>query len=97
MFQEYGLSEMTYNGLKAAIPKEWRMYFSENRAELFLPLVPCVYDLCIAKVINNLSQKVYKFLAEDEIMVHGKYLKNSVVIFVMEYAILQLNTLNYIE
>ena len=73
--QQYGLTKLRYNSLKAALPKEWKVFFEENPAGTYLPLPPHNYDYCVNHKIKNLSQEVYKFLQDDVLLTHNKYLK----------------------
>ena len=75
MKQEYGIGEMRYNGLRSAIPSEWKVFFSENSKGMYMPLAPSNYDQCVAGIIVNLSWEVYKFLSEDVTLIHNKYIK----------------------
>ena len=40
-----------------------------------MPLPPQNYDLAITIYKKNLSQKIYKFLADDVMLIHNKYMK----------------------
>ena len=73
--QEYGLTVLRYNCLKAAIPKEWKEFFVKTPREKYYPLPPHNYDQCINFVWINFSRKVYKFLSDDIMLLHNKYVK----------------------
>ena len=40
-----------------------------------MPISPYNYDVCINTQGKHLSRKVYKFLAEDVMLIHNKYMK----------------------
>ena len=73
VLQEFGLTTMRYNSLKSSIPFEWKDFFQDTGKELFLPLRPHSYHKVLRE--KHLSQKIYRFIAEDVMIVHNKYLK----------------------
>ena len=72
---EYGLTVLRFNALKTAIPKEWKEYFCSWKESQFSPLPPHNYDMCVNNTIKGLSKRVYQFLSDDIMLVHGKYMK----------------------
>ena len=72
--EKYGLSVMSFNSLKAAIPGEWRNFFMSTSKYLYMPLPPHMYDICIGTKAKGWSQKVYRWLSDDVILVHNKYI-----------------------
>ena len=72
---EYGLSEIRYNSLKVAIPKEWKDFFKSGLMGAFLPVPPHNYDLACNLYGKSFSRRVYRYLADDVMLVHNKYLK----------------------
>ena len=75
MWEEYGLSKLRYNGLKKAIPKEWKDFFRQNEASLYLPVPLTKYDLCVLSGDKGFSSKVYRYIMEDVTQIHYKYVK----------------------
>ena len=72
MKREYDISTLRYNSLKAALPKEWILYFQDYRRQQYFPLAPHNYDMYITNH-KKLSQQIYKFLSEDITVLHNKY------------------------
>ena len=70
---EFGLTKLRFNSLKVAIPNEWKMYFQDNTTATYLPLAP--HNLDTHRYTTNLSNIVYKFIADDVITIHNKYIK----------------------
>ena len=75
VMEQYGLNKLRYNGLKLAIPKEWKDFFQSNPKISYLPLPPHNYDLINTVYIKGLSHKIYKFLQDDCMLIHNKYVK----------------------
>ena len=75
VWEEYGLTKLRYNSLKVAIPKEWKEFFTNNPTSTYCPIPPHNYDTCIQDKSTSLSQKVYKFLSDDAMLIHNKYIK----------------------
>ena len=75
MTQEFGLTVLRYNSLKSAIPKEYKLFFKERTAGTFLPIPPSNFDKAVTIYQKSLSKKVYKFIGEDVMIIHNKYLK----------------------
>ena len=75
VWEEYGLTQLRYNSLKCAIPKEWRDFFQEHQKSLFFPLPPHNFDVVIQDQYKGLSNTVYKFISEDVLLIHNKYIK----------------------
>ena len=74
MYNEYGISEMRFNSLKSAVPKDWKCFFTSNPRCTYSPIPPHNYDNVVSTEVN-LSQKVYKFMLDDVMLVHGKYVR----------------------
>ena len=72
--EEFGLPLMRYNSLKAAIPVEWKDFFLTTPKSVFFPLPPHTYDLLVVGSLTNFSQKVYKYLADDILLIHNKFM-----------------------
>ena len=75
IYEEFGMSVMRYNSLKAAIPEEWRHFFLENLPQVYRPIPPDTYDMAINVYGKKLTQKVYQFNRDDVLLIHNKYLK----------------------
>ena len=73
VYQEFGLSKLRYNSLKLAIPKAWKEYFGTYEKSQYMPLPPHIYDTCIER--KGLASQIYKFMSDDVIRIHNKYLK----------------------
>ena len=73
--QEFGLSELRFNSLKVAISHDLKVFFCTNDKSEFLPIAPHTYDMCINDTQCHLSRKIYKFLQDDALLVHNKYIK----------------------
>ena len=73
--REYGLGILRYNGLKKAIPREWKEYFQEYAPQQYMPIPPHNYDQSLNMYGQSWSRKVYKFLQDDVMLIHNKYLK----------------------
>ena len=72
--QEFGLTKLRFNSLKVAIPKEWKQFFITTDPRRYHPIPPHTYDVC-GITGKSLSSKVYKFISEDSIYIHSKYIK----------------------
>ena len=70
VLHQYGLTT-----LRSAIPIEWKDFFCSNPRIVFYPLAPHNYDKCIQGIWKNVSNKVYRFLADDVLLIHSKYIK----------------------
>ena len=75
LMEQYGLSTLRVNSLKSAIPKEWMEYFLVTPLETISPIPPHTYDMCVGVYQYGLSQKIYKFILEDVIIMSNKYIK----------------------
>ena len=75
LYQEFNISIMRANSLKKAIPQEWKDFFSSRPIITFFPVPPWNYDMSIRANTKSLSSRVYRFLSQDAIMIHNKYLK----------------------
>ena len=73
--EEFGLTELRFNSLKVAIPKEWKDYFIENPKSTYYPLPPHNFDLLSTLYSKNLSKKVYEYIGSDFSLIHNKYVK----------------------
>ena len=71
--QEFKLSTMRYNSLKAAIPKQWIQDMCNTSKEAFLPMPPHNYDKAVHS--KSLSSTVYRYLQDDLLLIHNKYIK----------------------
>ena len=69
---EFGMGRMKFNSLKAALPVEWKQYFQEEEKITYLPCPPHTYDKCMGD--KNISRKIYKYLGDDIMLVHSKYI-----------------------
>ena len=74
IYEQFGLSKLRYNSLKSAIPVETRKFFSEHFTSEYFPLAPHNYDTAIVTGCK-LSRKVYRFLSDDVMILHNKYMK----------------------
>ena len=70
---EFGISEMRYNSIKAAIPQKWKEFFRENELGTFSPLPPHNYDTI--ESFKNLSKKVYEYINGDIQFISKKFNK----------------------
>ena len=74
VWEEYGLSKLRFNSLKASLPKEWKDFFICNLEITYTPMVPHNYDRVINGQYKNFSQLVYKYINGDFTMLQSKYL-----------------------
>ena len=77
IYDEFKLSVLRYNGIKKAIPGEWRDFFLTAQPSQYHPLCPTTYDMY--KEVTNLSRIVYKYLQGDI-----SYLQNKLVAWHVE-------------
>ena len=75
IFEEFGISIMRYNSLKSALSSEWIDFFSTHHKLSYIPLPPHMYERFIILNGIGLTSKVYKFLSDDVMIVHHKYIK----------------------
>ena len=75
VWEDYGLTVLRYNSLKAAIPVEWKVFFQTNPCKTFLPLSPSNYDMAIHVYQKKLAKIVYQYILDDVLVIHNKYLK----------------------
>ena len=75
IYEEYGLSKLRYNGLKKAIPKEWKAFFQQTEASQYMPIPPHNYDQCRYVYKGSFSRRMYKYLQQDCMEIHNKYMK----------------------
>ena len=75
ILEEFGISTLRYNSLKSALPREWKQYFLNTQKQCYLPLPPSNYDMFLARKTENISAKIYKYMGEDVMLIHNKYLK----------------------
>ena len=73
--KEFNLTILRYNSLKAALPAEWRTYFTNKEPITLHPIVPHNYDIAIYAEKKGLSGKAYKMLADDRTIIYNKYIK----------------------
>ena len=73
--QQFGLTILEYNCIKSAIPIEYKRYFERKHPGQFSPLPPHTYDRAISYMGKGLSRVVYRFLSQDVILIHNKYIK----------------------
>ena len=73
--REFQISQMRYNSLKTAIPKNWREDYTNLLKYNFLPMPPGNYDQCTTGGIKNVSSTIYNYIAGDAIIIHNKFLK----------------------
>ena len=73
--EEFGVSILRFNALKKALPKEWVIECKEVTQTVFQPIKPHGYDVCLHAFHRGFSQKVYRFLSNDIMLVHNKYIK----------------------
>ena len=69
---EYGLTPLRYNSLKVAIPSEWKVFFLGKKKIQYMPIPPHNYDNISLE--KSLSRKVYRYIGEDRMLVHSKFL-----------------------
>ena len=72
--QDFGLSVMDFNSLKTALPREWKNFFQSTDKLQYMPSPPHAYDICISSHAKGWSQKIYKWLSDDVMLLHNKYL-----------------------
>ena len=73
--EQYDLTLLRFNSLKAALPKTWKEFFVNTPAILYLPLPPHNFDVAMNEQNRKLTQKVYRYIAGDSSMLQNKYLK----------------------
>ena len=73
VWNQYKLTVLRFNSLKAALPLEWKTFFMENPIAKYSPVPPHNYDHCLN--MQNFSSSVYKFVSSDLLLIHNKYLK----------------------
>ena len=73
VYIEYGLTKLRYNSIKAALPQDWKNFFQTNPKSTFIPLPPHTYDGSLHD--SAFSRKVYKFVSDDVLLVHNKYIR----------------------
>ena len=73
--QQYGITILRFNSLKAAIPKDWKTFFFSHEKSEFTPLPPSNYEMYTQVQTSGLSSKIYKFLGDDAMLLHSKYHK----------------------
>ena len=75
VFDEFGLTKLRYNSLKVAIPKTWKSYFMTNPKEVYMPLPPHNYDYCFSMYERGFAKRVYRYISDDAIILHNKFMK----------------------
>ena len=71
--RDFGLTQMNFNSIKAAMPKEWKDFFTTHPKLCYSPIPSHNYDWCITVENFQLTKKVYKFISDDIILCHNKY------------------------
>ena len=66
---------MRYNSLKASIPASWRHFFMNTSKDTYFPLPPHNYDMVTQSEQANLSRVIYKYISDDILVTHNKFLK----------------------
>ena len=72
---QFGLTRLRYNSLKVAIPKEWKSFFTQTPYQQFSPIPPHNYDTCVNVYQGKFSRIVYRYLQDDVMVIHNKYIK----------------------
>ena len=75
VYEEFGLTTLRYNSLKGAIPLSWKEYFHSTSRLLYTPIIPSNYDMTIHVYSKGLANKIYKYISDDIMLVHYKYIK----------------------
>ena len=75
IYQEFGITQLAYNSLIAAIPAIWKSFFTSNSKATYFPLAPHNYDTCINLYKYGFSKKVYPKINGDKLMVLNKLSK----------------------
>ena len=75
VWREFGLTKLRYNSLKMAIPTDWKKYFMQNPKGTYMPIPPHNYDAVTLPQEQNTSGDVYRFISEDVMIMHNKYMK----------------------
>ena len=74
--EEFGISVLRYNSLKAAVPREWRNFFTLTPLSTFCPLIPSNYDSLVCRSGGeSFTRKVYKYMADDVFFIRYKCIK----------------------
>ena len=71
--EKFGLTMLGFNSLKTALPKELKQFFMDNARSTYTPIPPHTFDMC--KEDKSLSNRVYKFISDDAMLMHSKYIK----------------------
>ena len=72
LIEQYGLTKLRINSLKAAIPQDWKRFFTSTHKQQYMPLPPHNYDTSLKD--KKISQKVYQYLQDDVMIIHNKYM-----------------------
>ena len=75
VLQEFNLNTIRYNSIKMAIPKEWKTFFTTVSRQVYSPIPPHTYDMCMNVKGTGLSREIYHALAGNISLVHSKYAK----------------------
>ena len=75
VWDEFGLTPIRFNSLKAAIPLDWRDFFKQTLAAEYMPIPPHNYDRAITCWENSLSRMAYDQQRDDILLVHNKFIK----------------------
>ena len=71
----YGITRMQYNSIISAIPQEWKIFFQENPTISYTPLPPHTIDQYLGTNSRQITRDVYKFNADDAMIIHNKFIK----------------------
>ena len=73
MIEQFGLTKLRYNGLKMAIPQDWKNFFLTTNPLTYTPVSPHNYDTAL--YTEGLASKVYRYISNDVMLIHTKYIK----------------------
>ena len=73
--EEFGIRFMRYSSLISALPGDWKTFFKETPKSCFFPIPPHNFDRVTQKGYGSLSSEVYKYLSDDVMIIHNKYMK----------------------
>ena len=75
VMQQYNLNKLRYNSLKVSIPLEWKKWFMSNMKSQYMPIPPHTYDSIISLGKKQLSSMIYRYMVDDEFLLHPKLVK----------------------
>ena len=73
VWDEFGLTKLRYNSIKAAMPADYKNYFVNNPVMAYTPVSPSNFDKYM--YTGNLSSIVYKQAISDPTLVQDKHVK----------------------